>query len=1205
MLTNKPWHDSRRWLALLFLVVGLLAAGLAWWQGKTLVDREIASQLDARVTSAKNSLQGQINEYTEVLRGYQAQFAAHTLPTEAAFQKTTLALDLESRLPGIQAAGYSPRSAFPETFIIQYIEPLAKNLTGLGYDQASDMKRLLAIHRARDTGQLSTSERLRLFVAPGDIDGLIFILPLYSNGEIPTTQAERTRLFTGFVFLAIRVDEMLRTVFGPELLNDLAITIHNKSAYNSTTASFNAGNLIFDSSSYQPKTAQQGYFLAPELQRELVLPIGGTTWHLGINAQPRFVKLSQTWLPWIAAFVGALLSLLVFLFMRTLNYARLASEARTRKVEQSLHSNEKQLAQVMASINEVLWTFFSPNQGIAYVSPAVEQVYGYPPDAFYKNPRLWFDCIHRQDRQKVIIFGRRLKTNNQAVVRQAVIHYRILRSDGVVRWLRYAVRITRSATSGLVQLNSVGSDVTEEYLLQESLRRSHRALRAIHECNARIAVSHDKNALLQGICEVAVNAGYIMAWVGMLQADGKPIALTNIAGENQQYLDSIKGPLAHEPEQLSTIDSVLHTRLPATANHFSREAHLPWRLAALRYGFRSKAALPLLDGENLLGILNVYAAEENAFDAEELGLLENLAQRVIGALQSLQERDQRKAAEAALYLRQRAIDASANAIVITSATRPGYPIEYVNPAFERMTGYTTQEVIGHSMRLLHRNDSNQAGVAEIRKILSDQCEGHATVRNYRKDGTLFWSKVHIAPVKDDTGSISHFVAAKYDITETKHYQDELESQANHDALTGLANRKLLDTRLRQAIAASASNDSPFWVAFLDLDRFKLINDSLGHRAGDQLLQKISTRLQHVLRADDTLARHGGDEFVLILPTHSSDTSAARVLQMIMEVLAQSLTIDGHSFYTTCSIGIAVYPDDGTDPDTLIKHADIAMYRAKESGRNNFQFFTPALNEKALERLLLEADLRCAIERNEFLLHYQAQVNAQTGKIEGMEALIRWRHPELGMIPPDRFIGIAEDTGLIVPIGNWVIRTACLQAKAWQTAGLANLRVTVNLSARQFTELDLAQSISAILDETGLEPQYLNMELTESLAMANVERSIDTLRQLKQLGLRVSLDDFGTGYSSLSYLTQLPIDILKIDRSFVCDLATHSDGAAVIIAIITLAHSLNLQVIAEGVETEEQFKYLQENGCDQMQGYYFSKPLAATEFQHMLSRLALT
>jgi diguanylate cyclase (GGDEF)-like protein/PAS domain S-box-containing protein len=559
----------------------------------------------------------------------------------------------------------------------------------------------------------------------------------------------------------------------------------------------------------------------------------------------------------------------------------------------------------------------------------------------------------------------------------------------------------------------------------------------------------------------------------------------------------------------------------------------------------------------------------------------------------------RMRAEQALQLRQRAIEASANAIIITSAAAPNYPIEYVNPAFEKMTGYKAEEVIGRSMRLLNGDDRHQPGIQEFKAATIEKREGHAVVRSYRKDGTLFWNDLYVTPVKDATGEVTHFVAAQYDITATKNYQAELEFQAGHDALTGLANRSLLRDRLDQAIAYASRYHHPVWVVFIDLDRFKFVNDTLGHKAGDLLLTTISERLQSVVRTTDTVARLGGDEFIVLLSERADETLATGVVQRIMEVVARPLRIDEHEFFLTCSIGIAVYPADGDDPELLIQHADIAMYRAKETGRSNFQFYTSAMNEGALERLRIEGDLRTALERGEFLLHYQPQVDLSSGRIVGMEALIRWQHPELGLVAPGRFIALAEETGLIVPIGAWVLRTACAQNKVWQRAGFNDLRIAVNLSPRQFAQQDLAKSIAAALEETGLDPQYLEIELTESLVMTDVERAIGILRDLKGLGVKLSIDDFGTGYSSLSYLKRFPIDVLKIDQSFVRDMTLDPDDAAIVSLIISLAHSLRLQVIAEGVETEEQLAYLRHHDCDQMQGYYFSRPVAAADFELML------
>jgi diguanylate cyclase (GGDEF)-like protein/PAS domain S-box-containing protein len=560
----------------------------------------------------------------------------------------------------------------------------------------------------------------------------------------------------------------------------------------------------------------------------------------------------------------------------------------------------------------------------------------------------------------------------------------------------------------------------------------------------------------------------------------------------------------------------------------------------------------------------------------------------------------RMVTEKALQLRDRAIEASPNAIIIITAQAPRHPIEYINPAFERITGYAIDEVIGQSLHVLVGEDLHQPGVAEFNAALHDKREGHAIFRSYKKDGTMFWSDVYIAPVKDMAGELTHFVVSQYDITAMKRYEAELEFQTNQDTLTGLANRNLLRDRLSQEIAYADRYGHPVWVVFVDLDHFKFINDTLGHKAGDSLLKTVSERLQSAVRETDTVARLGGDEFVLVLPERTDDENMAmRVIQRIKDSVVMPFKIEEYEFFITCSIGISVYPTDGTDPESLMKHADIAMYRAKEIGRNNSQFYTPTMNERALERLHMEGDLRAALEQDQFELHYQPQVDLRSGKIIGVEALIRWNHPEHGMIAPSRFIALAEETGLIVPIGAWVIRTACAQNKAWQRAGHASLKVAVNLSARQFTQHDLVELIAFALAETKLDPQYLEIELTESMVMADVERAIEILRKLNELGVQISIDDFGTGYSSLSYLKRFPIDVLKVDQSFVRDITIDPDDAAIVASIISLAHSLRLQVIAEGVETAEQLDYLQGNDCDVMQGYHFSRPLPADQLEQML------
>ncbi len=467
-------------------------------------------------------------------------------------------------------------------------------------------------------------------------------------------------------------------------------------------------------------------------------------------------------------------------------------------------------------------------------------------------------------------------------------------------------------------------------------------------------------------------------------------------------------------------------------------------------------------------------------------------------------------------------------------------------------------------------------------------------------GQTRWVSINGEPLYD--GAVfKGYRGTGADITARKRSEQRIHHIAHHDVLTGLPNRVMLKDRLHQAIGYAQRSGRPVWVMLIDLDRFKFVNDSMGHKAGDLLLQTVAARLLAALRETDTVARLSGDEFVAILIEQPQECLSVEIVQRVMEAVARPVLLDGKEFQVTCSIGVAALPPGGDASHPLIEHADIAMYRAKKLGRNNFQFYTPAMNEEALERLRIETALRHALERDEFVLHYQPQVDLNSGQIVGMEALLRWQHPELGMVAPQRFIALAEETGLIVPIGAWVMRNACRQNQAWHDAGLGSLRMAVNLSARQFGSKTLVADIAAVLAETGLRPACLELELTESLFMNDVTLAVELLHSMKALGVNIAIDDFGTGYSSLSYLSGFPIDVLKIDRSFVNEITRDPNDAAIVDSIIALAHNLKLAVIAEGVETNEQLAYLRRHGCDEMQGYLFSAPLPAAQFELLLRR----
>jgi diguanylate cyclase (GGDEF)-like protein len=469
----------------------------------------------------------------------------------------------------------------------------------------------------------------------------------------------------------------------------------------------------------------------------------------------------------------------------------------------------------------------------------------------------------------------------------------------------------------------------------------------------------------------------------------------------------------------------------------------------------------------------------------------------------------------------------------------------------------------------------------------------------RKNGEFFWVDSALTPIRDEAGTITHYLAVQEDITIRKQYEEQLVQQANYDKLTGLPNRLLGADRLTKALQRSKRNGTNAALLFIDLDGFKKINDSLGHGTGDRLLQETAQRLSQCVRATDTVARWGGDEFLVILPDMATPESAELVAEKVLEVCSGSYQLDGYDLSVTASIGISVFPLDGNDGTELMRNADAAMYAAKESGRNALRFFQPELNHRAIERLGLESDLRRALANHEFALHYQPVIAIETGDIVGAEALLRWRHPETGLIPPDKFIPIAEDTGLIVPIGEWVMRTACRQIATWRANGHADLTIAVNVSARQVTDGGFIKSVGRILHETRVDPSWLEFEITERLLMNDAPSTKIALEEINALGIGLSIDDFGTGYSALSYLQQFPFDILKIDRAFVGRVADDKDSAALTRAIIGMAQSLGLKVIAEGVESEAQLEFLRKYKCDLAQGYHFSRPVPADEFQALL------
>ncbi|HXN98048.1 MAG TPA: EAL domain-containing protein [Candidatus Acidoferrales bacterium] len=619
---------------------------------------------------------------------------------------------------------------------------------------------------------------------------------------------------------------------------------------------------------------------------------------------------------------------------------------------------------------------------------------------------------------------------------------------------------------------------------------------------------------------------------------------------------------------------------------------------------RARAAAPRVPLVVLTGLddesLAAQALQEGAQDYLIKGQIE-----ARGLLRTMRHAIERKMMEDALFvekeLAQVTLDSIGDAVICTDILGN---ITYLNLVAERITGWLRREIVGRPMVQVCRiiNALSRETIANpIEKAVEQDKTVHLPSNSIliRRDGRETPIEDSVSPIHDREGKATGAVIVFRDVSAARAMVLQMAHSAQHDFLTGLPNRMLLNDRVTQAIALAQRHMKKVAVLFLDLDGFKHINDSLGHPIGDKLLQSVAKRLVDCGRSSDTVSRQGGDEFVVLLSEVEQSDDAAITARRMLQAVAEPHSIGQHDLHVTTSIGVSIFPDDGLDAETLIKNADTAMYQAKENGHQSYQFFKPAMNVRAVERQSIEESLRRALERQEFALQYQPIIDLRAGEITGAEALIRWTHPTRGPVPPAQFIPVAEDCGLILPIGNWVLREACKQAQAWIKAGLPLVTMAVNISAIEFRDEHFLEGAFAILEETGLDPRSLELELTESVLMRRVESTESILKALRKKGVQIAVDDFGTGYSSLSYLRKFPIDALKIDQSFVRQITTAPDETTIVTAVISMGRSLKLRVVAEGVETQEELAFLQAHQCDEAQGYFFSRPLLPEQFAKLL------
>lgn len=728
--------------------------------------------------------------------------------------------------------------------------------------------------------------------------------------------------------------------------------------------------------------------------------------------------------------------------------------------------------------------------------------------------------------------------------------------------------------------------------------KNHRTTRlyaALSQCNQAIVRCSSEAELFPIICRDAITFGGMkMAWVGLIDQQSRLIKPVACHGSGTDYLQGLQISVDDEnPSAHGLTGTAIRENQPLWCQDFQRDPVTKlWHERAARFGWGAAASLPLHRNGVVVGAFTLYASETNAFDEAARNLLVEMVIDIDYALNSYELALQRKQAEAQWRKLSQVVEQSTEGILITDLNGI---IEYANAAFTQHTGYSLVELFGKKPSLLKSGNTPHAIFSDMWAHISSGRSWQGELINKRKDNTEYVELLKISPIRQADGRLTHYMAMGEDITARKLAEKRIQYLANFDALTGLPNRAQLNDRAQYALSLLKRSQWPLAVMFLDIDNFKDINDTLGHTFGDNLLIEVANRLQSVLRLEDTVSRLGGDEFVLLLPGIDA-YGAEQVADKLLAVISRPYQAEQINLILTASIGIAIYPGDGPDLETLSRCADTAMYRVKQEGRHGYRFFTSEMQARSARNLQLGNALRNALELGQLRLCYQPQLSMRDGRVIGAEALLRWQHPELGAVSPAEFIPIAENSRLILPIGEWVLSQAAQQAKIWMENGIAPLVMAVNLSAVQFRHIDLPSLITRILDDVDLPAECLELELTESAAMHDPLAAIAVMNNLRKLGVRMSIDDFGTGYSSLSYLKKFQIYKLKIDQSFVNEISTSPEDKAIVSAIINMAKSLGLTTIAEGVETEGQLAFLREQGCEEAQGYYYSKPLTAQQFE---------
>ncbi|QJR10099.1 hypothetical protein DSM104443_01151 [Usitatibacter rugosus] len=1157
-------------LALATLLAGVVLSIAAWFFVARQVETQARADFANQASLAASLVERRVQRYVDLLYGLEA-LASHAPLTRQDFNRHVSSLKAGRRFPGVQAMQYVRRvpadqvaaftksvrddktltpSGYPrfeirpaeqsdEYWVIDYVEPMAGNEPAFGLELMSRAAPRFAMERARDTGEPAATSRYRLAQERGASFGLVVYLPVFEGGA-PRTVEGRRALVTGWVNVVLRIDDVFQDILASPVFAGTRLTMHDLGATHwSGRAQPVAGTEFYRS--FAPNDTQEASAFTLALVQDVDVDIAGRFWRLHFEANPPPARAGLQPLPMLALGAGLIVSLLLYGVLRGVTHSRTEALDVASRATRDLRS---QLSFNLQLLEAIPYPVYFKNAAGRYLgcNRAFEKEFGISRDKLIGLTP--YDILPRENADRMVEDDKHLlETGGVQTFETRAPNPK----NGEMRDTIFNKSTFLNADGKVAGIVGVVVDITERKVLEAETEESHAQLRAIVEATPLAIIVRDFDNIVR-------------VW--------NPAAERLFGWKAEEVVGTATSIV---PDELRHETVGLRDRAKAGELIFMDETQRRNRDGTLVDV--SVAIAPLRDRTGC-----VYSTMVTIADIRP-----------------------RKQAERALR---------------ESEERLKLAMEAANMGLWYWDGVTDEFTYSDGMNLLFGRSVNAPHVdyRELQRTLhpDDRPLLDATLRHAVKeaddflidyrvmyvDGSVHWITNHGQVHRGPDGRAIRIVGIAMDITERKLAEQRIAHMAHHDALTGLPNRVLLHDRIRQAIAQAHRSGGEVAVLFIDLDRFKTINDSLGHPLGDRLLQSVASRLLVCLREGDTVSRLGGDEFVIVIPGSEGAAGASTVASKILEVLANSFHLQGNDLHVSASVGIALYPADGNDADTLMRNADTAMYHAKDAGRANFQFFTPHMNVAAQQRLTLENSLRRALDNNEFELHYQPLYDLRDRSITGLEALLRWKPRGGEYVPPVKFIAAAEESGLIVPIGEWALREALRQGKAWQSAGRP-LLMAVNVSATQLARPGFGERLRRMLQETGIDPALVELEVTERVIVEGMGEARASLDQVAALGVGIAIDDFGTGYSGLAYLKRFPIDTVKIDQSFVRDITVDPDDAAIVTAIVAMAKSLGIDVVAEGVETEQQLEFLRRLGCNRAQGFFLSRPMAARDIEKLL------